>query len=120
MENYNIILGFLQCLGIAELMGCAWPTGKIDVVHYGNYSQTAVIIRGLFNVETKIVKDAFEDAVITSWDLGVSKYNFDREAVKRRHKAAQHRMNDAIGKKREAEMADKEWGARIALLLIGE
>jgi len=113
MENYNIILGFLQCLGIAELMGCAWETGKID------FYESAVVIRGLFGVETRICKDAFEDAILASGGFGIEKYPFIRSDIERRYVAAQHRRDDAIGKKRETEMADKEYGARMAISLIG-
>lgn len=117
MENYNIIMGFLACLGIRELMACACPTGKIDFYDYG---RKMVTIRGLFNVETRICKDAFGDALLVNNGLGIEKYPFVRTDVERRHSAAKHRASDAAGKKREEEMADKEYGARMALLLISQ
>ena len=116
MENYNIILGFLQCLGIEELMGCAWPTGKIEY----HYDIPAVVITGLFGVETKICKHAYSDSILTDSGLGIQQYSFNRADVERRYTAAHHRRDDAAGKKREQEMTDKEYGARIALALIGE
>ena len=117
MNEYHIIIGFLRCLGIEELMGCAWPTGHIDFYDNGT---PAIVIRGLFGVETRLCKDAFEDAILVSGGLGIEKYNFVRADVERRYTAAKHRAEDATRKKRQEEMADKEYGARMALILISE
>lgn len=117
MNEYNVALGFLNCLGIKEIMGIAWPTGHFDSYTDRN-GLVYVIIRGLFDVENRIVKDAFGDYILICSELGLEKYQFIREDVERRYIAARHRKDDAIGKKREAEMADKEFGARIAVQLI--
>ena len=117
MENYYIILGFLQCLGIEELMGCAWPTGKIKVIDCGII---AVIITGLFDKEARICKDAFEDAILANTGCEIEKYHFDRKDVEQRYTEAKQAATDATGTDQQQKLAGKEYGARIALSLIDQ
>jgi len=115
MKNFDVIVGFLYVLGIDDLKGFAWPSGSICV-----FDATHITLRGMGNAMARIAKDAFSDALLVNFGFGgCAKYSFDREAVIRRAKGAEHRKSDAAGKKREQEMADKYTGAKIALDLIG-